>query len=841
MQNLDHVNEKYRIIVLASLLHDVGKFAERAGDYIEGFKSSKVKYSHTYFSEQFIKDVFGDKYDIYVPGTNHTISSLTGAHHEPGSDPIVSIISEADCQAAGHERKADSSQEKTGLDKSTLPLKSLFEQITLSQETSGEKIRIGKEQPYDHYYMIQKLNMEGAIFPAHGKVHKEDIKKGYEESYKEFKNEFKDFISSIQKLPGEHISLKNVTIQNILQKYAWCMPETAEKGKSQDVSLYDHCRLTAMIAGALYIYHAYGETLDVDELKNRDEEKYILLGCDISGIQKFIYNIPSKGAYKALKGRSFFVQLLPLIIARRVLSSIGMNEIQVIYSTGGQFYALLPNIEEYKKTIRDEFNAINLELLDEFHGSLYVRNSYVTLTPEMFMKTGRNNEIKFLDRWDDLQEELVRSDRQKYAVSARNDYEKIFFPVDIYSPEMKKKKNNIDNVFKTIGEKLRGEFKKDKDNESPDDRVLVISRKPMKESIHSVLGYSIAITGSDHIPDIDDELFVYFLSGNHQLKSGDNSEFRNYINYPVGGLRGFSMEFEQVAKNARGSNMLGILRMDIDSLGNIFQFGLQEKYSVGRITTLSSMLIYFFSTGLSRMIDEEYKDLAVIVYSGGDDLFLLGQWDIIPEIAKKINNEFKTFAAHNPVFSLSAGVTMVPGKYPVYRSAEHAGSAEEAAKAYKRTMKDGQEVQKNSISFMGSVFDWDEFEELFGKVESIYRLKEEYHQNIKPLVNRINLIAGRYEQDMYERRRMDATISLEEIRRQIEAEKWRWSMVYSLSRFVERNSDMKNNIEEVMNYYVNDVSNKNKKGIENGAVLGNWLHNLNREIHTNSNNNRRDV
>ncbi len=395
---------------------------------------------------------------------------------------------------------------------------------------------------------------------------------------------------------------------------------------------------------------------------------------------------------------------------------------------------------------------------------------------------------------------------------------------------MKKKKEKSNFIFTKIGEKLRGDnIISEADVEPSEDRVLILSEKSLKETIQTVLGYSFTITNSKNLSGIYDSAYIYFLSNNFQLKKDTVSEMNNYINFPVGGMKGFSREFDKVAEDSRGSNLLGVLRMDIDNLGNIFQFGLKEKYSVGRITTLSSMLIYFFSFGLSRIIDENWYDRAIIVYSGGDDLFIIGQWDVIPDIALEIRNRFQQFTSDNPVFSLSAGIALVRGKYPVYKAADHAGAAEESAKSYKRKKKTGEEITKNSISFMGSVFDWDEFKELYDIVKSINEIKESGY-NIKPLISRIKLIAGRYEQDLNEKRKSDKTLSLEQIKRIIESEKWRWRMVYSLSRFAEGARAMKENIEEVMQYYVSEVCDKNKIGIENGAVLGNWLHNLNREI-----------
>ena len=40
----------------------------------------------------------------------------------------------------------------------------------------------------------------------------------------------------------------------------------------------------------------------------------LFLKCDISGIQSFIFNVPSKGAAKALKKRSIYVEDISKIV-----------------------------------------------------------------------------------------------------------------------------------------------------------------------------------------------------------------------------------------------------------------------------------------------------------------------------------------------------------------------------------------------------------------------------------------------------------------------------------------------------------------------------------------------
>ena len=86
-----------------------------------------------------------------------------------------------------------------------------------------------------------------------------------------------------------------------------------------------------------------------------------------------------------------------------------------------------------------------------------------------------------------------------------------------------------------------------------------------------------------------------------------------------------------------------------------------------------------------------------IIYSGGDDLFIVGAWDDVAELAFDINTCFTTFTCENPAVHLSSGVTLHKPKFPLYQMARISKRAEEAAKANERK-KNGVTEEKNSLS-----------------------------------------------------------------------------------------------------------------------------------------------
>ncbi len=110
------------------------------------------------------------------------------------------------------------------------------------------------------------------------------------------------------------------------------------------------CNLTAAYAVMLYRYLAAKGVTDYrGALFSRDsaqalrqETAGLLVSGDLSGIQAFIYTIPSAGALKSLRGRSFYLEILMENIADEILARAGMSRSSLLYTGSGHFYLLLP-------------------------------------------------------------------------------------------------------------------------------------------------------------------------------------------------------------------------------------------------------------------------------------------------------------------------------------------------------------------------------------------------------------------------------------------------------------------------------------------------------------------
>jgi len=175
------------------------------------------------------------------------------------------------------------------------------------------------------------------------------------------------------------------------------------------------------------------------------------------------------------------------------------------------------------------------------------------------------------------------------------------------------------------------------------------------------------------------------------------------------------MTFDELQEEVdNGFKRLGVLRMDVDNLGDVFKNGLGKYATLARIATLSFQMSLFFEGWIKQICEEPmFEGKIYAVYAGGDDVFLIGPWDVMPDLALKIHDDFEKYTANHPDLHISAGLAFIGGKYPIYQAAE---DAEDAVNAAKR--KDGKDF-KDAFYFIGTAWKWDAFKDVQKKFNTI--------------------------------------------------------------------------------------------------------------------------
>jgi len=772
------------------------------------------------------------------------ILNLAARHHKP-RNIFEEIIKEADCISAGHDRaSADelSAYDTKGRErKSQVPLISIFSRINLPM------IRRDYLNTDMRYRIVVPPLADGDSYKtAFPQTPSQYASNQVREDYK---IHWKNFIREIKAQSTEETGLDIIdhfdTLLEICRIYQWCIPASTRKEDMPDVSLFEHQKATAALASCIYYYHEKQNSLTGFAIRNRKDKKFLLFCGDISGIQKFIYQISSKGAYKMLKGRSFYVQLLSEILARKYVEEFYLTSANILYSSGGKFYLLLPNVDNEKENVKERLagmtDKINGKLFNLFHGDVYVRTGFKQISGDDLT---RQNGQTLCQIWDDLTRKLVFCDRQRYAGMAMQNYDTLFgvatdsktSSCEVCHCAMPSDNSNRCQTcvqMMEIGRKLGTAqyIVMGQDNKA------IASEKPVIKDLFGkylwILSEKPQITGNDCLIWALNSVFFAEM-----IRSRKERDHINAVPLTVGSTHRFEDEFEDIAKKSKGISRLGILRMDVDNLGRIFSQGLKnyqhgnEKdrrrfHSLGRITTLSWQLGLFFGGLVPAFIKskEEWHDRATVVYSGGDDLFLLGAWDALPEIAYYIHDQFSRFCCSNPVFSLSGGMVLTGGKFPIYKSAEMAGDAEQKAKNnethFLNSANRGQtKGKKKSFTFLNTPMHWDEFA-VVSKMHSDLSGLLENRQN-KPLLGKLRDIAISWDNSHEKLLRNDNQLDLTDIKQELNAQKWRWRMVYSLARFSQSAPGIKREIEAIQRFILNPVANTDRTGIELLGLLSRW-------------------
>ena len=662
------LTDKRKARLLGSLLHDIGKFQYRAEKTFE---------RHEENSARFIRQHFAKLEKIY-PIVDNTIN-IAADHHNKYSDPFVK---QADHMSAG-DRISDEQPA------SHRPLLSIFSNIDIGR---------GEPAPNAFFYLPKPLSInEKDIFPIEEKVDLAKWSPDVQEMRANHKPQWKQFNEELQKLP------KNVTFEAMYDTLYTIMEKWTTRISSAsyfyrpDISLFDHSRVVA----------AYTDCLAESDNK---EEPFLVIEGDVSGIQNFIYRLarPSEGhqkrSAKTLRGRSLFVVILTESIADYIIKKLGLFKIHLLMNGGGHFHILAPNTDKVRDELQKIEQDINRWLLKEYKGDLGLILAVRSFTKDEIVDYGAvKREISAL---------LTEKKSKKYL--------NLFGETDITGPFEPGLSNlslwdvcrMCDSDYPRNSDGICDTCKKHQEIGKllPKTKYLLKVHAPQlppdyyKKSISMMNIHWIFLSDDDSVEKCigslqhakylevstinDTNIFNNTLLNafKHYSKSGMTLNFRFIGKYTPTDQNGV-IEFEDLANEpGKGYPMLQILRMDVDSLGKIFAFGIidrkeEEKKegprSIARVSNLSREMNLFFCGYINEIAK---KKKIYITYSGGDDLFVVGQWHNVIEFAQKVHDDFTRFTCNNPNLSISGGAVLVHPNFPIRRSAKLAENEENKAK-----------------------------------------------------------------------------------------------------------------------------------------------------------------
>lgn len=387
-------------LALAALLHDLGKFAERARINVERDKleiwkqldcphwDGRPSHIHAAYTTAGFMAM-----EAHMPGrglimdvpfagpespdADNSLINAAARHHRP--DTLLQwLIATADRLASGFERSEFDTYNKaaegtrTGRNHYQARLLSLFDAMGLAQNR------------HDAHAWCQPLAALSpkALFPVE--------RANYEPSadapaQAEYATLWQALLEGLAQIPASHRGNLPLWLDHLdaaFLAYTHAIPSATAGNTRPDVSLYDHSKAVAALAVALWRWH--DETGQcgpeaIPALRERadwDQPKFLLVQGDFTGIQDFIFaegGETQRQAAKLLRGRSFQVALLSELAALAVLEALDLPPTSQIVNAAGKCLIVAPNSD----AIRVKLVQVQARLNDWFLEHTFGESAFV--------------------------------------------------------------------------------------------------------------------------------------------------------------------------------------------------------------------------------------------------------------------------------------------------------------------------------------------------------------------------------------------------------------------------------------------------------------------------------
>lgn len=387
-------------VALAGLLHDLGKLAERADMPVQDRELLEINkqaycpnpkphpnapgwFSHVHAAYTALaldaiesrlppikgRDAspFQEWGEAHTGGADDSLINAAAKHHKPDTF-LQWIVATADRAASGLDREtfdlyneARDGDPTFRKDHYTARQITLFEQIDLGVAPGS-----GRTKPaWAYRHPLRPLSPMG-IFPVRAEECESKDRSAARAEYLTLWTAFREGLDEIPPSHRQNLALWLDHFDALWLTYTHAVPAATAFRTIPDVSLYDHSRVVAALAAAIWRYH-HERGDDREEVRKRlskrgdwNEAKLLFIQGDLFGIQDFIFasgGAATKRAAKLLRGRSFFVALLTECAALRVLDALSLPPTSQIVNAAGKFQIIAPHtgdtIEKLKKMRKD--------------------------------------------------------------------------------------------------------------------------------------------------------------------------------------------------------------------------------------------------------------------------------------------------------------------------------------------------------------------------------------------------------------------------------------------------------------------------------------------------------
>lgn len=367
---------------------------------------------------------------------------------------------------------------------------------------------------------------------------------------------------------------------------------------------------------------------------------HMLVVGDLSGIQEFLFDVRASGGNQAacLRFRSFRIQVIAECLARKFLWACGLGEKRLLFVAAGKFVIDADGTAASPKVI----SQVNVEaqnwLLENTHGRLRLAVA------------AEGSDSSNVDRYHLAMAALQRSKLRAWSVAVTGTWTAV-----------------------ALSTGTPWDAERDSERDKEQGRLFlganVLTLAPVADQSHDPRAIAGIVPTLRHHVD----------SPSNDLVEIDLEQFSRHIPREADGS---PTEFIALAGKSRGNPMLGVFKADADSLGVAIRRRLAGAADLSPLESFSKKLGQFFGVHLDKMMSAPGSRWSKLymVFSGGDDLLLVGPWDLVLDFAAHVQREFSG-AFSDEQLTLSAGMALIKPKFPIRLAAMKAEDLLEQAKS----------------------------------------------------------------------------------------------------------------------------------------------------------------
>jgi CRISPR-associated protein Csm1 len=739
-------------VALGALLHDIGKIAERAGlpappaELRRNFAPDGANLHAAYTAWALGRSPFGE------------VLSFAARHHGPASalDAVVAVANRFAASRAGAAHP-DEGQLPAG----EARRRRLAPILARVRREGAVPPREPSHLPLRQLsFRIADLDPAPGDGPASADLARDEYLHGL----------WDEVESGLAALPADaRLALPGALA--LLERLGSRVPAAPAEAHA-DVSLYDHSRLAAALATALYIevVEPRGEADRglAKELDAQDAARFQLYAGELRGGDGLFAGLSPAVGPAALTGRSAWLCLLTDALAGSVLSALDLPATSLLYTAGTRFLLLLPHGAAGRlSAIASE---IDLAMLEIGRGRL----AYAWGAAPMALSDLGGARLS--ERWAVLEAEVESSRQRPFGdlLTRSHGHESLFglgdLPRgrcaacgdDLVAPDIQCGACVRYEALGRAAARARAFARTPFEAQARTERALRdAGLRPAGSVGFAPLG--VAYLALSELPE-----------GPHSLEPQVTLLATAPEPAPGVGLRvglappprrGGEAPCATLASVARGARRWGVLMADLDDLAGILERGFPEgERSLARTLALSRAVHHFFAGYAASL---SVRDDAVhVVRTGGDALWAVAPWDHLPGLALSLRDALHRFAGGNATLGLCAGIAVAPETVPVGEVLAEAAAKLRRGKAHTRL----DDRRKDAVYLLGASLAW---ADAALAAEMAQALADAAPALRARLLDRLRRVAA-------SARRLPAPQTLEEVGAAMARGRWTWRMVARL-------------------------------------------------------------